>query len=258
MPQESLRALVAIPDIIESDLHYVGQRAGRMPPSHREKVEQMVRTGPFRNFVAALESQVLLVHGGFGETYYVSALSTFCLTLLHTLKGIDRFRPLAFFCGCHVDQDDRYSGGQGMIRSLIAQLLRQQMFDTRFLHHRVDLNRVQRGDLDGLCALFVWLVWNLPEKTTLFCLIDGLEYYEREEHANGMGLVLRCLLELMRQPGLRVVIKILITSPSRTTIVRRHPAFDNARNMLSLAPLDTPGFGPSNNRLGRELGNHVS
>ncbi len=261
MPQASLRLLLAVADLDERDMQYVGQQAARVPSNQCERAEQLAMAPRFRDFVSTLDSTMLLVHGDFEGTNYVSALSLFCLTLMRTLTSMDKFRPLIFFCGCELNDEDgsasSFSGGQAIIWSLIVQLLRQDTFDTRVLHKEVDLNRIQDGDLEELCELFMWLVCLLPENMTLFCIIDGIKYYERPEYAESTGLVLSCLLELTRNSTLRGVFKILITSPSPTTIVRRHEAFDGGGNIISMASLPRSSLGPSHLRLARQLGESI-
>ena len=252
--QEALLQLMDLQDSpAQSDMETIAQQAGRLPPQHREKAEQLVVVTQFQDFLAALESRVLLLHGDFEGTHYLSALSVFCSTLVRSMEGMDRLLPLVFFCGRHL------GGGAGwlMIRSLLSQLLQRHNFDTSTLHRELSLDRIQAGDLSELCALFGWLVRRLPESTTLLCLIDGIKYYERPEHADGMGLVLSGLLDLTLDPEMRAVFKILIASPAPTTIVRQHPAFQGGRNTLSLAALPELGLGPSKFRLARQLGERL-
>jgi len=244
---------MGLPDsLAQNDMDTIAQQAGRLPSHHREKAEQLVVVTEFQDFLTALESRVLLLHGDFEGTHYLSALSVFCSTLVRSMEGMDRFLPLVFFCGCHLD-----GGGRLMIHSLLAQLLQRHDFDTSSLHHELSLDRIQAGELSELCALFVWLARRLPQRTTLLCLIDGIKYYERPEHADGMGLVLSALLDLTLDTEMLAVFKILIASPSPTTIVRQHAAFQGGRNTVSLAALPKLGLGPSKFRFARQLGERL-
>jgi hypothetical protein len=170
---------------------------------------------------------------------------------------MNRFLPLVFFCGRHLDTRAGPIGGEGIIKSLVAQLLQQQIFDTRQLHQEIDLNKVNSGDVVELCVLFRWLARRVPENVTLFCLIDGIILYERSDHEYTMGQVLAYLLELTRDLSIRSILKVLITSPGATAKVRQHPAFYGGNNILSMATMSLLRQGSSEARLARQLGENL-
>lgn len=239
------------------DMEMVSRKAYLVPSEHRERAEQVVATWAFKEFITVPSSSVLLVHGDFNEgTHHISALTSICWALNGALNGMEGFKTLTFFCGCHVEPDKggQTTGGQGMIRSLIAQLLQQHEFDTRLLHEQVNLDAVAAGDLGWLCHLFVWLACHLPQRTTLICLVDGINFYEREEHIDGVCVVLDCLLETTRDERLLGVLKVLVTSPVPTTIVRQHAAFYDGLNTVNMASLPKLGWGASSERMSRQLG----
>lgn len=258
IPQRNLWVLLGITDWDDSsDVEEIARKSYLIHADHRGKAEQLVVTWSFKEFIMVPASSKLLVHGDFYEgMHQISALSSVCWTLKNSLDGMAGFKTLVFFCGCHIDpgSNERTTGGQGLIRSLLAQLLRQYEFDTRVLHEQVNLDQVAAGDLEGLCHLFVWLACHLPQKTTLVCLIDGISYFERQEHAGGMNFVLCSLLDLTRDARMRGVFKILITSPVPTGIVRHHPAFQNGLDTVSIASFPKPDWGASSHRVARQLG----
>jgi len=221
-----------------------------LPTDDRERVEPLVRSRKFQDWVVAPASRELLVHGDLKGTQYVSALSFFCSTLIQSLKEMNRFLPVIFFCGRHIDDNDVHAGARGMIKSLIAQLLRQRSFDTSLLDREVNISLVKEGDIKQLSALFGWLARQLAEDVTLFCFIDGIKYYERDQYSDDMGEVLRSLLDLTEDRNMHNTFKILVTSPSETKIVRQ--AFDN-ECILSMAGQPRTGTGFSKSRVGRQL-----
>lgn len=257
--QHELRNLLGVLDLGEVDTKYIKQRGGQYPDNHRARVEQLVTTAQFREWIGTAASHILLIHGDFGEPskHYVSALSLFCTTIVEALRRMNGFLPLVFFCGRHLDTGDGPIGGEGIIKSLVAQLLQQQIFDTRQLHQEIDLNRVNSGDVLELCVLFRWLARRVPENVTLFCLIDGIILYERSDHEYTMGQVLAYLLELTRDLSIRSILKVLITSPGATAKVRQHPAFYGGNNILSMATMSLLRQGSSEARLARQLGENL-
>jgi hypothetical protein len=248
--QETLLALLDMPNLEEVDLEHIMRTRELLPTDDRERAEQLVRSRKFQDWVVAPASRELLVHGDLEGTHYVSALSFLCSTLIESLKEMNQFLPLIFFCGRHVDDNDVHAGGRGMIKSLIAQLLRQRSFDTSLLDREVNISLVKEGDIKQLSALFGWLAHQLAEDVTLFCFIDGIKYYERDQYSDDMGEVLRSLLDLTEDRNMHNTFKILVTSPSETKIVRQ--AFDN-ECILSMAGQPRTGTGFSKSRVGRQL-----
>ena len=257
--QHELGNLLGVADLYEIDMRYIKQRRGQYPSVHRARVEQLVNTAQFRDWISTLASQILLVHGDFGEPSknHVSALSLFSTTFVEALKSIDRFLPLVFFCGRHLDPSNSPIAGEAIIKSLLSQLLRQQAFDTRYLHHEIDMSKVNNGDVGELCVLFYWLARRVPENVTLFCLIDGIVLYERSDYEYTMGQVVAYLLDMTRELSIRCILKVLITSPIVTAKVRQHPAFYAGTNILSMATMPPLGQGSSEARLARQLGENL-
>jgi hypothetical protein len=191
---------------------------------------------------------------------------------------------LAWFCGRHLDANvsedsddsDRYSSddydsddseenysdpGLKMIRkmtkSFIAQLLHQHDFPVLPVNPpAIDLASLQNGDVEELLTLFRWLVRQLPEDITFFCLVDGIAYYEREEFEDPMVEVLESILALTVDDNVRAAVKLFVTSPWPTDIVRAGFEDEDGKEdfILSMKGLPRLGWAPSEARLQRELG----
>ena len=241
-----------------------------LPRAEREVAERVVTMSKFRDWLAAPVSRELLIHGIFQGTQYISALSLFCATLIQTLQ--EDFQPngryivLAFFCGKHLANHSGTSsdssgaaasvGGWGMIRNLTAQLLAQGSFSlnqifTQQYAKSVNIQAIRDGDIGQLLNLFTELVRQLASTgISIFCLIDGIKYYEREEYLDDMSLVLRHLLDISAGGSYGTVFKVLVTSPTPTTIVRQAFSEDE---ILSLASLQSNGQDFSADRLRRQL-----
>ncbi|RMJ07753.1 hypothetical protein CDV36_012649 [Fusarium kuroshium] len=199
---EELWRLLSVPSLEVEDSEFVNSRAGLLPSDERAQTEQLVKCRQFLEWAVSPTSTRLLVHGDFEGRPYVSALSLFCVTLFESLKeSPSRFIPLIFFCGLHVNAlTDPHAGGRALIKCFISQLLRQRPFDTSALQTD-DEEVVRRGDISGLCNLFWWLVAQLPADQTIFLLIDGVGYYEREDFEVDTGHVLDALLTPREDEG---------------------------------------------------------
>ncbi|KAI0100560.1 hypothetical protein GGR51DRAFT_532420 [Nemania sp. FL0031] len=225
-----LWSLLGISNFDETDLDDILFRGvGEVISEDRGRAEQALSAPQFRSWIANPSSTKLLVHGDFDNTGAangaISPFSILCATMVKALRPPVTQRQtigLVFFCGRHL-AGDQHSGGGAMIRSLIAQLLRQ--FPTEAIQPdlAVSQQEVERGNMEHLCALFHYLILRLPVSTKVYCFIDGINEYENEEYLHGMDQVVMTLLDLVDEktgPG-RAVFKLLLFSPRPTVEVRQ-------------------------------------
>jgi hypothetical protein len=252
-PQQLLDC-VSIPDLVSDDLeHVAAQSKAKVPEVQRARSEQLIRTRQVRDWMSAPASSQLLIHGDYDRRAYISGLTLFCKSLAESLaERAPRLLRVLFFCGLHVDPPtiNGYSGGRAMIQSFICQLLCQHDFSGRLLHHQISQDRIHRGDIDESCELFELLVRNLPSEVVLFCIVDGIIYYEREEFKEDMERVLRSVLQVSSDNSTSAAVKVLITSPTKTTDVRK-PFPEHL--ILSMGSMAQAGAAASGWRLKREL-----
>ncbi|KAH6653885.1 hypothetical protein BKA67DRAFT_658223 [Truncatella angustata] len=197
------------------DLSYILELQDRLTSGGQDRTTQIMNSAIFRTWLVDGSSKELLIHGK-SEPRPISPISFFCAILMQNLQEVDKFKSLVFFCGCHPYEDD--GGARTMIISLLAQLLRQQNFNLGFIDHEI-VYQMDCGDIDTFCHVFGQLIRQVNVTETVFCVIDGINFYERDEESlQEMAPVLRFLLDLTKE---RAVFKILITSPSTTKDVRQ-------------------------------------
>ncbi|KAK8062741.1 hypothetical protein PG997_014838 [Apiospora hydei] len=198
---------LAAPLLDEVDLQNVLFNSGEAILEHRERAEQVMATRELRDWMTTRGSYRLHVHGNFDSTdaidRRVTPLSVLCATLVRTLRvnseSVDGICiSLVFFCGLH-RREDAYSGGVVMIRSLAQQLVEHFPAPTIELDPRLDIAKLEHGDLIELCRLFMCLMYKLPPEVTVFCLIDGVQEYERSEHLPDMMTVVMTLTTLVNE-----------------------------------------------------------
>ncbi|KAI0149439.1 hypothetical protein BJ166DRAFT_63611 [Pestalotiopsis sp. NC0098] len=138
--------------------------------------------------------------------------------LVKNLREVDRFKSVAFFCGLHSYED--FGGARTLIMSLLTQLLQQQQFDLSFISHPL-ASSLDAGNVGAFCYVFGELLRQVKNTETVFCVIDGINFYEcyGEDLLHEIAYVLCYLLDLTTQRG--ALFKILITSPSITEDVRQ-------------------------------------
>ncbi|OQV08649.1 hypothetical protein CLAIMM_12882 [Cladophialophora immunda] len=214
---------IEIPNVVEYDLKIINEkRQTRVPMNEQARAEQLIQARQLKEWVVSPESTQLLVHGEYEGKQDISGLSLLCSYLAQSLVArAPLYIPLLFFCGLHTDRNvDDYTGGLAMVQSFICQLLCQFDFDKKLLVVDVDEDRIRDADIGQLCDLFELLVKQLPSTVVLFCIIDGIVYYERNEFVDDMGLVLVTLLKISEQKG-QATVKVLVTSPTVTRLVRK-------------------------------------
>jgi hypothetical protein len=248
-----------MPDLETADLKHVDAKRMTVPLGDSGRTELLVKTKKFTDWIGMLTSKRLLIHGDFGMKR-TSALSVLCTMLSRTLHGRPRMVTLVWFCGLHaLPRNTKSAGGAAMLRSFTAQLLCQQWLDTQPLLRdipRFDQALVRGGDIGQLIMLFDWLVRQVPEDVTLFFLVDGVSFYERPEFLDAMSDVLASIVELSIDESIDATVKLLVTSPVATKIVRC--AFEDDDLILSMQGLAECGEGMHMARLKRAMGEALS
>ncbi|KAF3769567.1 hypothetical protein M406DRAFT_233886, partial [Cryphonectria parasitica EP155] len=125
-----------------------------------------------------------------------------------------------YFCGLHLSSYDDIRGPQGLMRCLIARLLME--LDTSggpspnlgFVDVPY-LEALQRRDITYLCHLFSSIMVQFAPGTTIYCMIDGITWYERSNMLEDLLHITQSLYRLVDGRYSRCRLKVLITSPFR-------------------------------------------
>lgn len=247
-------------DLASSDAASVSDVKLRLPDHQRARAEQLVQMGLFREWIVSPRSAKLLVHWDSATVLAgVSPLSALCLGMATALQPNERFIAAVWFCGRHLQADDdeenqveeRHVGGRAMLASLIDQLLSQHAFDTRPLHHAVNLAGLHAAPAPVLTTLLACLVRQLPPMMTLFVLVDGVAGFERPEHEDEALPALLGLLALVGDGQVGAAVKLLFASAPATDVVRG--AFEEEQLILDVSALPGMSRPMSDERFGREL-----
>ena len=112
----------------------------------------------------------------------------------------------------------------GLLNNLLSQIL-HQFFENSLEATIEDLvSPNPEPQLSDFCHVFVQLVNALPTGTILFCVIDGISYYEDADRRDECMDVLTMLVDLTAQSQDLTdgpLIKLLITAPLRSHYVQR-------------------------------------
>ena len=228
-------------------------RRESLPVADRGRTEQVVNLQRFHNWIVSPHPAWILLHGDCTSLGGMTAMSSFCSALTTMLGQRPSFLALTWFCGMHASERDGSHGGKALLRNFAAQLLCQQRFDTTNLHNFVDLGSFQRGELEGLCALYSWLVRQLPRDMTVICIVDELGIYERDDFVVESSIVLSFVVGLMQDRSIVATLKLFATS---TTTVRRMREFFPEGSVIDLSTVSGVD-GSSLQRLQRQMGSEL-
>jgi hypothetical protein len=244
--QEDLIQFLNLDALEKNDIEYVTHQRELVLSRSQDRTEQIMKTPQLRDWLVQPASKELLIHGN-SEPLPISPISFFCAILMQNLRSVGKFKSVAFFCGCRPYEE--YGGGRTLIMSLLCQLLQQQSFDLSFIDHEIAY-RMDCGDVEAFCYVFRRLVEQVRRTETVFCVIDGINFYEcnGEQPLQEMADVLRFLLDLAEDEGL--VYKIMVTSPSTTEDVRQAIRDEN---YLALPPQPKNSLSFSQERFERHL-----
>ncbi|KAM7201200.1 hypothetical protein V8F20_004946 [Naviculisporaceae sp. PSN 640] len=212
------------------------KRGRDLPDEALARTASMVRTRELQNLLHSPEPGAVLVDGCADKAQIarISPVSFVCAGLSQTLR--QNLTPvLVFFCGRHVggDPNDDLEGPQGLVRGLLSQLVlllvqNGWMGDAENIALPISLSAsptATAGDelyseettilgVPDLCQLFHSLLGLIPMNTAIFCIVDGMTYYARENWRGDYDLVLAMFGDIVTDSNLGCLFKVLLTSPT--------------------------------------------
>jgi hypothetical protein len=204
-------------NITRADIEYIQSQKHAIPD--RQRSNGLFKSHRLQEWITADESRKLLIDENLEMTSTTSWLSITCSTLFQGVIEVPTFRPIIFFCSRHLHVWDRHSGGHGMIKSLIEQMLSHERGVNTFLDVKTFQSACQ-GNIDALCSLFRHLAHQVPEGVNFICILDGFNFYEGGPYESDMRAVLAMLLNLLQDCNMRSKFKLLVANRSRTEIIR--------------------------------------
>ncbi|KAI1324565.1 hypothetical protein F5Y16DRAFT_411940 [Xylariaceae sp. FL0255] len=211
------------PTLPNEDLGFSIKQSFRMTPEEQGRARWLMKTQLFQAWTNAARHSISVL---------ISVLATSLIQVPGTVV-------IHFFCGKHLDQEDGISGPQGLLRSLITQLLLQ------FLPPQPNLSGINSHEFlrdcyqlkfPALCEVFWLLFEQLPASSTVYCLIDGVAYYEQWQWIDQLRFLVGFFRHIMSTKQLSMegpYLKVLLASSVKSTEMR--DLFDMEREYVSLA-----------------------
>ena len=216
-------------DVVATDISIHLNLVYTLSLASQDRVVAFIMSPRLQTWLTSPSSSILHVNGQMFSNEHEarqSPLSYFCAKFIdsilvrHQVSGKEIGCPIiavCWFCGQHTNTRTDYDAHpQGMLNNLLAELIHQVI---RSVPHPESMDfRLPKVDpqLSELCDLFVQLAEALPTDTILFCIIDGISYYEDTDRQIECTEVLSMLTNLTRRAVSGPLIKLLVTAPLRS------------------------------------------
>ena len=224
--RETIANLLATDDeTVSRDLSFIQRQSQSIEEPEQRRALWLFQSHRFQEWLCSTRTDMILVEGN-SDTYGMarySALSLISSVLATELSGNGISRAISFFCGLHNVQSDDLAGPQGLIRSLISQLLNPSDMNCDVQLSNAHLDALSRHDLSALCSLFHQLLTRLPHSgNILFCIIDGISLFELDPWLEYAYLLVSRLADIVTDPRVTSSVKIILTAPGTSRHLKNH------------------------------------
>jgi hypothetical protein len=209
------------------DLESVLKKRHMFDFTSQAQVQHLWKTPQFTSWYLSESSAVLLVDANFDSNLAgrISPMSLLCAMMAVQLPNPEQKLWLQFFCGQYTRSADPLRGPQGMLRSILTQLLldlyQRNMMSLSFPDASAVWTQAGPPPIDNLCRMLADLLRSFPTGMTVFCALDGISYFEVQEMAADLCLAVECLRDLALDRSLGARFKLLLTCGSRSKCVYR-------------------------------------
>lgn len=236
--------LVVNPASHQQDMEWASDTDLQRTPSRQKRAVFLAKDPQFQHWIGSKASDMILVNAmeSAWPPEVPSSTSYFISLLTPALLSRNAAFPLSFFCALHATPGDVLEGPRGLLRSLTYQLLAQasvQDSDLTFISLPL-LDGVRVHDLSSLSDLFQRLLAVVGQLNwqPIFCLIDGISWFEDGRRRADLGTVLSSLRGFVehlkaRQEETGILLKVLVTSPTAVE-------FETQRWLEGVRILDLP------------------
>ncbi|KAI0162323.1 hypothetical protein GGR57DRAFT_318863 [Xylariaceae sp. FL1272] len=205
------------------DLGFVLKQSFRMGPEEVGRARWLMKATQFQNWMNGLCHQLLMADGAM-RLEKVSPMSIFTATMATSLLQVPSFIVLHFFGGKNLDPDaeDELPGPQGMVRSLISQLILNftpSPPNLSEINTPEFIRELQHWGFRALSEVLRILITQLPPSTTLYILLDGISYYEQGQWLSELQYFIGLLRHIMSRPS-GPYLKVLMTNAGRSTEIK--------------------------------------
>ncbi|KAI6454179.1 hypothetical protein MCOR22_000210 [Pyricularia oryzae] len=199
------------------------------------QIELFLKTYPGDENIKQASIALIAVNFHAVECPSESGTTHFCTKLIEHIAEHPRHMSLNFFCGQHLEPCNPHSGGLAMVQTFLCQLLNQCDFGPQYQVNQ-ELELIRAGDVKKLYRMFESLFSRIDASLCVFCIIDGVVFYERDEFLQDLGDVIPMIVKLSAEHDTHMpILKFLIASPTKTSVVRRLFTDDQIFSMTTMS-----------------------
>jgi hypothetical protein len=204
------------------DVQHIIRRGHSLSSDAVSHAATMFQTTQVQNLLQSPESGVVLVNGctDRSQNTKITPITFVCATLTSALRRSTTANVvLGFFCGLHLSSQDDLIGPQGLIRSLVADVVlslaqNECISPTAPIWFPASQEHFEELSFKDICQLFCRLVELVPKEITVYCVVDGISYYERADWREEYDLMMECFGSIIANNAIAASFKLLLTSPT--------------------------------------------
>ncbi|KAH9224701.1 hypothetical protein DL95DRAFT_516944 [Leptodontidium sp. 2 PMI_412] len=199
------------------------------PRPDQDRVVAMMKHPKLHRWITGNDSSALFMNANYkgARRQSTSFVSAKLIDSIHPSGIKPQHQPsgtfaLSFFCGEHLGVDDPDSGVDGMMRSLLSQLLLAYPdFDLFYIDRMRNLDYEQ---VDDLCEMFYVLIAQLPPDVIVFCIVDSIGFFEEKDLlCKDAELVVQQFVDIVaRTQDYGCTFKLLLTSPWNSRVLYKN------------------------------------
>jgi hypothetical protein len=207
------------------DLERALYQRHRFKQSAQAQAQSLLRHGRFVDWLGQRHPDLISVDANIQSAALerLSVVSVFCATFIASMVRVKPQEAIAhFFCGLHCSTNDPWYGPNGLVRSIILQLLmklaRADILNLDFINDREYLMDLEGHDLPSLCQTLHELLYQFPPDMTVYCIIDGVSCFDKNKMFGDLKTVIGWLDNIVGDKRLRCVFKVLMTNPKNSSM----------------------------------------
>lgn len=224
MRKEKLALLAYEESVLKNDIKLILGIGWTLPKAAQDRAVFLMQHPKLHAWIKVPESSILFVNGNDNASSRQFPLSFVCAKLMDSIRSTTNVESHAsggifahgFFCGQHLHRKDPNGGIDGMMRSLLGQLL---VAHGNFELTTVEgLKRMDQSNVDSLCEMYFCMIMQLPRQETVFCTVDGMTFHEGSWRCREALTVVQTLVSLIEccTGGQHCVFKVLLTCPGNS------------------------------------------
>jgi hypothetical protein len=198
-----------------SDLDYVLQEGNSSDDASQAQTlaQQLIHQPRFHKWLTPARSDLLLVQIDLDMCSRTTPLSYLYAHLSLSLSNTPADIILHFFCGQHESRVNPLQGPQGLLCSLITQLLHTAgPFNHSFISTRDYTERIESHVVQDLYVTLKALITQLPLNQHVFCFTENILGLESPGWLAELIDVLKILYRMTHDEHLHLILKVLITT----------------------------------------------